>query len=251
MDEFFTSAGVALAALFPIIDPIGNVPWLLRTTRGLSVDERRSMVLRGVVISVAMLTVFLLFGHFVLDFFSVSLAAVEFVGGLVIGWVGWGMLTQPIETPSGAAAEPDAGEEVEDIAFIPLAFPLLAGPGALAITLGLSNRHDTTLDYVGFVGGIARLVYLILSRAEIVLRWIGPPGYRRAQPDHGPDRAGDRGRARLPRDLRPLRADDRRIARVAAPLAPRRPPRRQPPPTEGFPCVGRPPIASKKRSRMR
>jgi multiple antibiotic resistance protein len=176
MEHFFTSAGVAVAALFPVVDPIGVVPWFLGVTRDLSSDERRSEAAKAALISVAMLTLFLFFGHFVLDFFEVSLAAVEFVGGLVIGWVGWEMLTQPLKT---AYEKEVASENGREIFFSPLAFPLLAGPGALAITLGLSNRHDNWLDYPGFVVGIVvvlALAYLILTRADWLLRRLGPHG---------------------------------------------------------------------------
>lgn len=176
MEHFFTSAGIAVAALFPVVDPIGVVPWFLQVTGKLSSDDRRSEVWKAAVISVAILVLFLFFGRFVLDFFDVSLAAVEFVGGLVIGWVGWEMLTQPLKVAYEENEVPDDGRE---IFFSPLAFPLLAGPGALAITLGLSNRHDNWADYPGFVAGIVvvlALAYLILSRADWLLHRLGPRG---------------------------------------------------------------------------
>lgn len=61
-----------------------------------------------------------------LEFFGVSLAVVEFVGGLVIATVGWQMLVGE----AGKDSENAAGQDAEDIYFSLLAFPLLAGPGA-------------------------------------------------------------------------------------------------------------------------
>lgn len=86
------------------------------------------------------------------------------------------MLTQPLRA---AYEEESVSDEGREIFFSPLAFPLLAGPGALAITLGLSNRHDNWADYLGFVVGIVvvlALAYLILSRADWLLRRLGPRG---------------------------------------------------------------------------
>lgn len=172
MEHFFVSAGVAVAALFPIVDPIGLVPTFLALTRNMDEQGRRSVLLKALAAAVAMLVVFLFFGRFVLDFFEVSLAAVEFVGGLIIGYVGWQMVTEP------ESLEPEPHEE-EGLHISPLAFPLLAGPGALAVTLGLSNRHDSWLDYPGFVFGImvvCGLAYVILSHGQRVLGFLGPRG---------------------------------------------------------------------------
>ncbi len=174
MEEVLTATGVAIAALFPVVDPIGNTPWFLAATRDATRDERRSQAVRGVLIAIAMMVVFLVAGSLILDFFGVSLAAVEFVGGLVIGWVGWEMLSaRPVR--DAEAEQPAEGDL--DIALTPLAFPLLAGPGALAIVLGLSNRHDSASDYIGFALGIfvvLGLTLLILTHAGELVAKLGP-----------------------------------------------------------------------------
>ncbi len=174
MEELLKAAGVAIAALFPVVDPIGCTPWFLAATRDATQGERRSQALRAVLIAIVMLIVFLVAGSLILDFFGVSLAAVEFVGGLVIGWVGWEMLSaRPVRDAD--AGRPGVGDP--DIALSPLAFPLLAGPGALAIVLGLSNRHDTVFDYIGFALGIVLVMaftFLILTRAGNIVAKLGP-----------------------------------------------------------------------------
>lgn len=174
-EHLLTSLVVAVAALFPVVDPIGIVPVFHNLTRGMSESERRRQALKGCLAACAILVVFLFFGRFVLDFFGISLAAIEFVGGIVIGVVGWEMLT------SDASKELDEEESSgdEDVFFAPIAFPLLAGPGALAIILGLNNRHDHVLDYPGFVLGIlviAVVSYAILIHSDRVIKRLGPKG---------------------------------------------------------------------------
>jgi len=171
MEHFLKSAVVATAALFPIVNPIGIVPTFLSMTRELDEAARRRQALKGAVATIAILTVFLFFGRFVLDFFGISLAAIEFVGGLIVGYVGWQMLSQ--------SAGVQTSEEEGEVYFSPLAFPLLAGPGALAVVMGLANRHDHWLDFTGFVFGIvlvAAISYLILDHAHGVLTRMGPKG---------------------------------------------------------------------------
>jgi multiple antibiotic resistance protein len=166
--------GVAFAALFPIIDPIGNVPTFLALTGRMDGGRRRSEALKSVAAALAILVVFLAIGNFVLEYFGISLAAVEVVGGLVFGYMGWQMLFQTSGLPG--VEQHDSGS---DIYFTPMAFPLLAGPGALAAVLALSNRADSWLDFPGFLIGIVLVLavaYLLFTNADRVLGLLGPKG---------------------------------------------------------------------------
>jgi multiple antibiotic resistance protein len=170
LEQSLTSFGVTFAALFPIVDPIGNVGAFLALTPGADAAERRRLARRACVAMVGILFVFLLIGHFVLDFFDISLAAIEVVGGLVVGYTGWQMLTGTLDDPEA---------EGEDVSLAPLAFPLLAGPGAIGVLFGLGNRADSAFDYPGYVAGIlaiAALTYLAFSHAHRVHDAIGSRG---------------------------------------------------------------------------
>jgi multiple antibiotic resistance protein len=149
MEHVFVSVGVSVAALFPIVDPVGNIASFLALTQTRDPSWRRRQAAKAAVTAAVMLATFLVVGHSVLNFFGVSLAAVEVVGGLIIGYTGWQMAMHPHRLD--ASEDP---REVGEVFFHPLAFPLLAGPGALAVVLGLSNRHDSWLDFPGFVIGI-------------------------------------------------------------------------------------------------
>lgn len=174
MEHVLVSAGLSVAALFPIVDPVGNVASFLALTQGKDSSWRRGQALKAAVTAAVMLMVFLVLGHVVLSFFGISLAAVEFVGGLIIGYVGWEMATRG--SLLGAIDEPTSDEEVF---FHPLAFPLLAGPGALAVVLGLSNRNDSWLDFPGFCIGIAAICLVAfgaMALAMPITKRLGPNG---------------------------------------------------------------------------
>jgi multiple antibiotic resistance protein len=172
IEHFAISFGVATAALFPIVDPIGNVGAFLSLTPGQSAEQRRAVARRACVGMVVTLVVFLVVGRFVLDFFDITLAAIEVVGGLVVGYTGWQMLTGTLE-------EPEA--EDGDVSLAPLAFPLLAGPGAIGVLFGLGNRADDGFDYLGFACGIvavAVITYLAFSHAHRLHARLGDQGIR-------------------------------------------------------------------------
>jgi len=160
--------------MFPIIDPIGNVPTFLALTGSMDRARRRSVALKSVAAALVILAVFLAIGNFILEYFGISLAAVEVVGGLVFGYMGWQMLFHSIEL-----ADLEQHETGPDIYFTPMAFPLLAGPGALAAVLALSNRADSWLDFPGFLIGIVLVLavaYLLFTQGDRVLGLLGPRG---------------------------------------------------------------------------
>ena len=142
-------------------------------TVGMEHAERRRQAALAAISTAVLVSGFLIAGHYILVGFGVSLAAVEAVGGLLVGYVGWQMATQPIEHPTGDE------HEGSDIFLHPLAFPLLAGPGALAVSLGLSNRNDSWLDFPGFIAGVVvvcLVAYVVMVLADPISNRLGTRG---------------------------------------------------------------------------
>lgn len=174
MDQFTTQVVVAFAGLFPIVDPLGNVPRFIALTSRLDQRTRRREALWSTIFAAGLLIVFFAAGHSLLSFFNVSLAAVEVVGGLVVGVAGWEMVT-------GDEDRSPAGPRDADIAFYPMAFPILAGPGALGLALGITNRHDSWLDFVAWAVGIIALcavTCVILWTSDSVANLLGEKAIR-------------------------------------------------------------------------
>ena len=113
---------------------------------------------------------FALVGEPLLNFFGISLEALQIAGGLIVAYTGFRMVT--------------AGEELVEqavggnVAFSPLAIPLLAGPGAMAGLLGVEGREaDQALGIVGTVLGIVLIcvvVYACLRSGDLIARRLGP-----------------------------------------------------------------------------
>lgn len=105
-----------------------------------------------------------------LHHFGISLEALQIAGGVVVGLAGLQMVTSEVAVP---------GEEKSDIAFSPLAMPLLAGPGALGVEMGLEARRASDTPAPGFVVAIVLigLVTLVcLPLAGQIVRFIGNAG---------------------------------------------------------------------------
>ncbi|MGH9176035.1 MAG: MarC family protein, partial [Vicinamibacterales bacterium] len=83
-----------VAALFPIVNPVGNAPIFLTLTRGATPDTRLVLARRIAINGFILLVVSMLVGSYILAFFGISLPAVQIAGGLVLSATGWSLLTR-------------------------------------------------------------------------------------------------------------------------------------------------------------
>jgi multiple antibiotic resistance protein len=138
--ELTASFLVALSALFFVVDPIAAVPFFLAITRGDSIAVRRRAALRASVTTFIVLAFFALAGAAILSWLGVTLAAFKVAGGVVLLIIALDMIrTQPSKARI-TDGEVAAGAEKEDPAIVPLAMPLLAGPGSIATSVVLMSR---------------------------------------------------------------------------------------------------------------
>jgi multiple antibiotic resistance protein len=160
--------GEMFGALFPVVAPIPMAPVFVSLTAGSSQRERMSVALKSAVIVFALLVLFLFAGEPLLHAFGISLEALQIAGGIVVGLTGLAMVQQPV-----IVAE---GEEGGNIAFSPLAIPLLAGPGAFGVLMALEARRRSNIALPGFVIAIALIavsVYVCFVFGAQLVRFIG------------------------------------------------------------------------------
>jgi multiple antibiotic resistance protein len=168
------SAAATFLALFPIVDPFGGIPIFFTMTSSWTARDRQRTALKTGVWVFVILVTFLFFGRFVLHFFGISLPVLKIAGGLIVANTAWGMVTSHARiTPE----ESHEAEEKEDISLTPLAMPLMSGPGAIGIVMGLAANVDSAASYMGIVIGIAAVALSVT-----LFFWLGGPMVRRLGP---------------------------------------------------------------------
>ena len=163
--------------MLAIIDPIGNIQVVMVLTENKSVDEYRSITLKTCCAVVILLSVSFLFGRYVLAFFGIKMAAFELVGSVFLLYVACTMLVNNKKS----FLYSDDLEEKENIAFIPLTFPLLVGPAAMSFVIIQSHNitaWQVKLIFIGEFVVIAVLVGLILRLSKIFLEKLGKTGIK-------------------------------------------------------------------------
>ncbi|HZP26978.1 MAG TPA: MarC family protein [Dehalococcoidia bacterium] len=160
--------GRSFVSFFAIIDPIGNVIVFYLLTQQLLPQRRLLVAAISVAMAAALLVVFALAGQQVLDLLSISEESFKVAAGLLLLFPAYRLVEhgQPME-----AAGADEVDPIQ-IALVPLATPLMAGPGALATAISFSETlgRGTTLGGLGLVLAVS---FAMFALAAQVLRWLG------------------------------------------------------------------------------
>jgi multiple antibiotic resistance protein len=157
--------GETLVTLLVIMDPAGTTPIFVALTRGHTPRQSARAAVSAVGAATGLIVGFALFGRVILDYLHVSVESLSISGGLLL-------LLVALEMLRGEDMAPAAGQS---IALVPLATPLLAGPGAIATVLVLARRHPGTDGRLAVVAGIvaaALVVGLALLLAGRVSRMV-------------------------------------------------------------------------------
>jgi len=171
---------LALPAVLFIVDPIGVVPLFVAMTANDTPEKCRAMARRACLTATGVLSFFALFGTVVFQVFGVTLAAFRVAGGLLLMLTALDMLRAQHPGTKTSAAETEEGLSQDDIAIVPLAMPLLAGPGAIATVMVLMAQHGAGLEAgvpvlaaIFITMGIA---YLTLRSAQAIKRVLKQTG---------------------------------------------------------------------------
>jgi multiple antibiotic resistance protein len=177
---------LAIGALLPIVDPLGGAPIYLAMTAGLTPAERRRMAKAVAVNSFLLLIAATLVGAYVLDFFGLSIPAVQVGGGIVVCAIAWSLLNSPASPPALArnGAPTETPDSLSQRAFYPLTMPLTVGPGSISVALtlganparGLRPLVATALAHVLGILIVAVAVYLCYRYADRILQKLGTTG---------------------------------------------------------------------------
>lgn len=171
---------IAMPAVLFIVDPIGVVPLFVAMTAKDTPEKCRAMARRASVAAMGVLVFFALFGTVIFKVFGVSLAAFRVAGGLLLMLTALDMLRAQHPTTKTSPEEAREGAEQEDIAIVPLAMPLLAGPGAIATVMVLMAQYGGDWAGAGIVITCIAvtffITYLLLRSANLVKRVLKQTG---------------------------------------------------------------------------
>jgi multiple antibiotic resistance protein len=176
---------VLYGGLFAITNPVGAVPVFLSVTHNLSWRERRKIASKTAVAVVVTLVAFALLGQWIFRFFGSSTDAFAIAGGILLFKMALEMLSGKLSSVKISTEETEEFDEeavtLEEVAIIPLAIPLISGPGAITtvmLYMAEGNSLPEKLAVIITIFLIGGTVWLTLCSANGIKTRLGKVGIK-------------------------------------------------------------------------
>ncbi|NLA38785.1 MAG: NAAT family transporter [Methanomicrobiales archaeon] len=164
---------VAVASVTAVMNPASTIAVYTALTDGMGRDERMKVIQTSMKIAFIVLAFFALTGQLIFSIFSITIPAFQIAGGILLVSVATGMLASKGEAYSGA--------DLENIAIVPLAFPLSCGPGTITTVILLASGPEGIWSiiavFLGIIVGLA-ISYVGMLYGPRIFALIGEGGLR-------------------------------------------------------------------------
>jgi multiple antibiotic resistance protein len=179
MDPYVSLFVGMFTTLLAIINPLEAIPVFLGLMHGKEAAEQRRTAIKACTYAVLLMFFFLFFGNLLLRLFEVPMSMIRVVGGVILMRIGFELFA-----PSdNSGMIPKGNKPGQDVSFIPMAMPIMFGPGAIATVMGLSSTiKDSDRMVLSFLAvalaicGAMFVTCLSLIYSKSILQKVGPQG---------------------------------------------------------------------------
>lgn len=171
-----------IISLITITNPPSKIPLFISLTQGMSDARKIEQAKWAGIYAAAIMLVSLISGNVLLALFGISYGAMRVAGGLVVAAIGYQMLFGG-NTPNRA---PIVRRDKDDYAFFPIAMPGIAGPGTIAVVIGISTEIAEISDYIDMAIAFfwttlaivctAMASWAVMRYSEMLTKRLGPSG---------------------------------------------------------------------------
>ncbi len=167
-DTFADDLLKSVISLFVVVNPIGKVPIFITLTEKMEKQNKKLVSKNAIITTAVLLTVFAVAGIQLLSIFGISIFSFMIAGGILLFIISIEFLTHGEWRFSRSSASGDSG-------IVPLAFPLLAGPGAITTVILSLQAYGWIVSIVS-IAFVVLVTYLILELGNPLLRILGRRG---------------------------------------------------------------------------
>ncbi|MDY6908102.1 MAG: MarC family protein [Chloroflexota bacterium] len=168
MGDILQSLVLTFVPLFIVIDALGNLPFVISLSEGMSTKERRRMIHVATLTAAVVGLVFLFFGQFILQLLGISVGSFAIAGGLIL-------LVLSIKYMTTGRMVEAVKEEM--VAVVPIGTPLTVGPATVTTLLLLVSQFPLYVVLISF-GLNMLLTWVIFLSSDFIVRLMGKGGLK-------------------------------------------------------------------------
>jgi multiple antibiotic resistance protein len=154
--------------LFIAIDTLGNLPFVVSLSEGMTRHERRKMIHVAVITAAIVGLIFLFFGQFILNVLNIKVGSFAIAGGLIL-------LVLSIKYMTAGQAVEMIKEEM--VAVVPIGTPLTVGPATITTLLLLATQFPLYMVLVAFILNLL-VVWVVFMLSNWFVRFLGQGGLK-------------------------------------------------------------------------
>lgn len=181
--DILTFALLSLSSIFIIVNPLSSTLLYVSLTGTLDHEVQMRIATEAAKYALAILVIFALLGGVILQLFGITLEAFRIAGGILLFLIGMEMVYAKSSRSKMTATEKYEGIDAEDVSVMPLAIPMIAGPGAITTSIVLMNeaRGFGPLAYLIVIVSIVLTIgvtYYMMRNADYIVKRIGQREFR-------------------------------------------------------------------------
>ncbi len=168
---------LSLSSLIVIVNPLGAAMIFVSLTSGFDREHKRRTAIEASWYALVILVIFALLGGLILTLFGITLAAFRIGGGILLFLIGLEMVYAKVSRSKVTATEKYEGD-ADDVAIMPIAIPMIAGPGAITTVIVLMDSArglGLWADGVVFlsIAVTSAVTYLMMAYSDVIVSRIG------------------------------------------------------------------------------
>jgi len=181
--DVLSFALLAISSILIIVNPLGATLVYVSLTTTLEKNTRDTIAKDACRSALLILLVVAVLGAWILQLFGISLEAFRIAGGILLFGIGMEMVYAKTSRTKMTATEKYESRDNEDVAIMPLAIPMIAGPGAITTTIVMMNEAivltplAVAILFLAIVLSIG-ITYYMMRHSDYIMKRVGQREYR-------------------------------------------------------------------------
>ena len=191
MVDLLSFALLSFSSILIVVNPLAATLIFVSLTGTMDQAAKLRVARDATWFALIVLLLFTFAGGWILQLFGISIEAFRIAGGVLLFGIGMDMVYAKTSRTKMTATEKYEGQDADDIAVMPLAIPMITGPGAITTVIVLMNEAMTANDAMGMNAAALAIVplaavmaigitYYMMQNADVIVRRIGQREYRAA-----------------------------------------------------------------------